>query len=96
MAGARQFPSLVPIIPDNPAIPANRRAWEFYERFDKPLLTAFSDSDPVTKGGEKRFIESVPGAQGQKHTIIKGAGHFLQDDAGEELANIVIDFMRTT
>jgi haloalkane dehalogenase len=93
MQGARQFPSLVPIIPDNPAIPANRAAWAFYERFDKPFLTAFSDSDPVTKGGEQRFIDNVPGAKGQSHTIIKGGGHFLQDDVGQELAAVVIEFM---
>ena len=94
MQGARQFPSLVPIIPDNPAIAANRAAWRFFERFEKPFLTAFGDSDPVTRGGEKRFIDTVPGARGQKHTILKGAGHFLQDDVGEELAEIVIAFMR--
>ena len=92
--GARQFPSLVPIIPDNPAIPANRTAWAFFAGFDKPFLTAFSDSDPVTRGGEKRFIETVPGARGQKHTIIKGGGHFLQDDVGEELAAVVIEFLK--
>ena len=92
--GARQFPSLVPIIPDNPAIPANRAAWAFFAGFDKPFLTAFSDSDPVTRGGEKRFIETVPGARGQKHTIIKGGGHFLQDDVGEELAAVVIEFLK--
>ncbi|MEQ8859038.1 MAG: haloalkane dehalogenase [Pseudomonadales bacterium] len=94
LQGARQFPSLVPIIPDNPAVPANRAAWKVFARFDKPFLTAFSDSDPVTRGGEKRFIETVPGAAGQKHAIIGGAGHFLQDDAGGELARIVIEFIR--
>lgn len=92
--GARQFPSLVPIIPDDPAIPANRAAWSFFEQFEKPFLTAFGDSDPVTRGAEKRFIESVPGAAGQKHCILKGAGHFLQDDAGEELAAVVVRFMQ--
>lgn len=91
--GARQFPSLVPIIPDNPAIPANREAWKFYEQTDMPFLTAFGDSDPVTRGGEKRFIESVPGAKSQKHTILEGAGHFIQDDAGEQLAQVLIEFV---
>ena len=91
--GARQFPSLVPIIPDNPATPANRSAWTFFETFEKPFLTAYSDADPVTRGQEKRFIETVPGAKGQNHTIIKGGGHFLQDDVGEELAAAIIEFM---
>ena len=94
MQGARQFPSLVPIIPDDPAIPANRAAWSFFESFDKPFLTAFGDSDPVTKGQEQRFIDTVPGARGQAHAILRGAGHFLQDDVGPELADVVIRFMR--
>ena len=94
MAGARQFPSLVPISPDNPAIQANRAAWEVIEDCEKPWLTAYGDSDPVTRGAEKRFIESVPGAKGQAHTLIKGAGHFVQDDAGSELAHIVTEFIR--
>ncbi|MBO6557967.1 MAG: haloalkane dehalogenase [Pseudomonadales bacterium] len=92
-AGARQFPTLVPISPDNPAVEGNRAAWDVLEGFDKPWITAYGDSDPVTKGAEKRFIESVPGAKGQAHTIIKGAGHFIQDDAGEELAAVVIQFI---
>ena len=94
MQGARQFPTLVPIIPDNPAIAANRAAWEFFAQFDKPFLTVFSDLDPVTRGGEKRFIQIVPGAAGQSHTIINGGGHFLQDDVGVELAAAVIEFMQ--
>ncbi len=93
MAGARQFPSLVPIIPDNPAVPANRAAWKILEQFEKPWITAYGDSDPVMKGAEKRFIDTVPGAKGQAHTIIKGAGHFIQDDAAVELAEVVVAFI---
>lgn len=94
MQGARQFPSLVPIFPDGPAIPANRKAWEILATFDKPFLTSFSDKDPVTAGGYKRFQEEIAGAQGQKHKTIEGAGHFLQEDAGPEFAANVIEFMR--
>ena len=94
MAGARQFPSLVPIIPDNSAIPANRAAWQVFERFEKPFITAFSDSDPVTRGGETRWIATVPGARGQAHALIEGAGHFLQDDASIPLTEIIVAFMR--
>jgi len=94
MQGARQFPSLVPIIPDDPAVADNRAAWEIFATFEKPFLTAFGDSDPVTRGGEKRFIDTVPGAAGQAHTILPGAGHFLQDDVGPKLAEVVVDFMR--
>jgi haloalkane dehalogenase len=92
-AGARQFPVLVPITPDDPAAAANRRAWEVLRRWQKPLLTAFSDSDPVTRGGERVFQKLVPGAQGQPHVTITGAGHFLQEDKGEELAQVIIDFL---
>ena len=94
MQGARQFPSLVPIYPDGPAIAANRKAWQVLGEFEKPFLTAFSDSDPVTAGGFKRFQEEVPGAKNQNHATIENAGHFLQEDAGPEFADRVIRFMQ--
>ncbi len=96
VAGARRFPMLVPILPDDPAIPDNRRAWEKLGAFNKPFLTAFTDSDPVTKGGDVRFQTEVGGAKGQPHTTIVGAGHFVQEDAGEELARIALDFIART
>ena len=92
-AGARQFPTLVPIRPDNPAVPANRAAWRVFEAWDKPFLTAFSDGDPVTAGAHKRFQERVPGAQGQRHVTIEGAGHFLQEQAPGPLSEAVLQFM---
>ncbi len=92
--GARQFPILVPISPDDAAVPANRRAWQVLEGWQKPWLTAFSDSDPITAGGEKVFQARIPGAKGQPHTTIAGARHFLQEDQGETLAGAVIDFIR--
>jgi len=93
MAGARQFPSLVPIMPDNPAIAANRAAWRVLESWQKPFLTAFSDSDPVTAGAHVRFQQSIPGAKNQNHVTIKGAGHFLQEQAPQPLAGAVLKFM---
>ena len=95
-AGARIFPSLVPTTPDDPAAPANRKAWEVLMKWEKPFLTTFSDSDPVTKGGERAFQGRVPGAKDQPHVTIENAGHFLQEDKGEELARIVVDFMAQT
>jgi haloalkane dehalogenase len=92
-AGARVFPSLVPTSPDDPAAPANRAAWEVLTRFDKPFLTAFSDGDPITGGGDKVFQRLVPGAQGQPHTTLAGGGHFLQEDVGPQLARVVADFV---
>ncbi len=91
--GARIFPSLVPITPDDPAAEANRRAWEVLTKLELPFLTAFSDSDPITRGAEKFLQEMIPGARGQPHVIIKDAGHFLQEDRGEELARVVVEFI---
>lgn len=95
-AAARVFPTLVPITPDNPASAANRAAWDVLRTFDRPFLTAFSDRDPVTAGGERPFREQVPGAQGMAHVTIEGAGHFLQEDAGERLAAVVADLVAAT
>ena len=95
-AGARQFPLLVPTSPDDPAAPANRAAWGVLTQWQKPFLCAFSDSDPVTAGGDKIFQKLVPGTQGQPHTTIIGAGHFLQEDKGPELAQVIVNFMRQT
>ena len=92
-AGARVFPTLVPISLDDPSSAANSAAWKVLEQFDKPVLTAFSDKDPVTKGGERGFQQRVPGTNGQAHTTIVDAGHFLQEDAGEELARVVNQFI---
>lgn len=91
--GARVFPSLVPVAPDDPSAEPNRQAWEVLQRFDRPFLTAFSDGDPITRGGDSVFHKLIPGAKGQPHTTIEGAGHFLQEDRGEELARVVVDLI---
>jgi haloalkane dehalogenase len=95
-AGARVFPLLVPTRPDDPASDANRRAWEVLTKWEKPFLTAFSDGDPITRGADRRFRELVPGTKGMPHTTITSGGHFLQEDRGEELARVVVDFVRAT
>jgi haloalkane dehalogenase len=92
-AGARAFPMLVPVTPNDPASDANRAAWQVYKQWNKPFLTAFSNRDPIMRGGEKVWQESVPGAQGQEHTIIRNAGHFLQEDKGPQLADVLIRFI---
>ncbi len=94
--GARIFPSLVPVEPDDPAVPANQEAWEVLSRFEKPFLTAFSDGDPITGGGDAIFLERVPGTKGQPHTTIKGGGHFLQEDCGPAFAEVIVDFIAKT
>lgn len=94
-AGVRQFPLLVPTTPDNPASEANRLAWQALQQFKKPFITAFSDSDPVTAGGDKILQKLIPGCQGQAHSTIKQGGHFLQEDQGEQLAAVLLTFMNT-
>ena len=88
--GPRAMPPLVPS-----QLAENHRVWkEVFEKWEKPLLTTFSDGDPITAGGERAFQKRVPGAQGRDHVTIKGAGHFLQEDKGEELARVLVDFIQ--
>ena len=91
--GARAFPDLIPQDPDNPATPDNQAAWRVLEQWDKPFLCAFSDQDPITRGGERMLMARIPGAAGQPHTTITGGGHFLQEDRGPELARVVVDWV---
>lgn len=92
-AGARRFPMLVPTSPNDPSSQPNREAWEKLKNWHKPFLTAFSDSDPITKGGDLLFQKLIPGCKGISHKTIVGAGHFLQEDKGPELAQLIVDFI---
>ncbi len=94
-AGARRFPSLVPLLPHHQSErEANDKAWAVLQQFHRPVLTAFSDGDPVTRGGEHAFQERIAGAKGVDHVTIAGAGHFLQEDAPEKLSMAIIDLLR--
>lgn len=94
--GARVFPALVPITPDDPAAQPNRDAWKALQKFEKPWLCAFSDQDPITRGGDMFIKAAIPGCKGQPHTTIEGGGHFLQEDRGEQLAKVTVEFIRAT
>lgn len=87
---ARQFPTLVPITPDDPSSQVNRDAWEKLKEWDKPFLCAFSDSDPVMAGVDKAFIKLVPGTKDMPHTTIERAGHFLQEDNPEDCVKAIL------
>jgi len=89
-AGPRVMPTLV-----MSQIATNRKAWEVFKKWEKPFLTAFSDSDPITRGGDVMFQKGIPGAKDQKHTTIKGASHFLQEDKGEELGRLIVKFIES-
>jgi haloalkane dehalogenase len=87
------MPGLVPTSPDDPAAPANRAAWAALRESSTPMLVAFSDEDPITGPMAAIFQRQMRGAQGYEHPVIHGAGHFLQEDAGEELAKHIVDFL---
>ena len=93
---ARVFPGFVPTSPNDPERANNEAAWEVFKRWEKPFLTLFSNRDPVTRGGHKIWHKLVPGAQGQPHAVTRDAGHFLQEDKGEEVAQAIAAFIRTT
>jgi haloalkane dehalogenase len=95
-AGPRAMPGLVPIAPDDPAAPANRAAWQVLTTLDRPFLVAFSDGDPITGGMAPILRESLRGTAGLRHPVIKGAGHFLQEDAGPELGRQIALFVTST
>ena len=93
---ARLFPTFVPTDPGDPERAANEQAWKVLQQWHKPFLTLFSSRDPVTRGGDKIFQKLVPGAANQPHATTRGAGHFLQEDKGQELAQTIADFIAAT
>ena len=93
---ARLFPSFVPTEPDDPERLRNEDAWKVLQQWHKPFLTLFSSRDPVTRGGDKVFLKRVPGTADQPHATTRGAGHFLQEDKGEELAQKLNDWIAST
>lgn len=93
-AGARIMPSLVPINKDDPEHENNKKSIELFGKWNKPFLTAFADGDPITRGGDRFWQEHVPGAKGQNHVTIKDAGHFVQEDKGPELADLIVKFIK--
>ncbi|MCY3661197.1 MAG: haloalkane dehalogenase, partial [bacterium] len=95
-AGVRAMPSRVPMLPNDPSVPAQIEAWKVFSQWTKPFLCAFADNDPVTGAARVPFEERVPGAKGQPHRTIEGGGHFLQEGRGKELATVVADFIDST
>jgi haloalkane dehalogenase len=91
--GARAFPQLVPTSPFDPAIPANRKAWDALGHWEKPFLAIFGARDPILGQADRPLIKHIPGAAGQPHARIN-AGHFIQEDAGPELADRVLSWQK--
>jgi haloalkane dehalogenase len=95
-AGPRQFPVLIPLTPNDPGASIGRETWRELEEWDRPFLTAFSDGDPATRGWERVFRDRVPGASGIEHTTFSGAGHFVPEEKGARLGEVVARFVRAT
>lgn len=95
-AGARAFPALVPVRPEQASVQENIEAWKVLSTFEKPFLTAFSDQDPITHGGDALFQSRVPGTRGQEHVTIRNAGHFLQEDQPGVIAEVIDSFIART
>jgi len=90
MAGVRTFPSLINQMPG-----LNEDAWAGLTSFEKPFLTIWGGNDPGNLGScetQQKFIDEVPGAEGQPHDRLPEAGHFLQHDQGEEIARRLAEF----
>jgi haloalkane dehalogenase len=94
--GSRVLPRLIPVFDDEPSVKENIEAWKVLERFEKPFMTAFGDSDPASPVGksDKIFQDRVPGAKGQNHTVVEKAGHFIQEDKGPEVAELLLRFIK--
>jgi haloalkane dehalogenase len=92
-AGLRQMTSLLPLTRNDPGAVVGRATMAALREWRKPFLTAYSDGDPATRGWETVFQDTVPGAAGQDHVTIRGAGHFLQETHGADLASVIADFV---
>ena len=83
----------MPTSPEDPSVPSNQQAWEALKNFTSPVICAFSDQDPVSRGGEKTFISRVPGAANQPHKTVENAGHFIQEDQPDQVVRILVDLI---
>ena len=95
-SGLRQMIALIPLTRNDPGAAIGRTAMAALSRWQKPFLTAYSDGDPATRGWETLFQRHVPGARGQNHATITGAGHFVPEQKGDELARLVATFVAAT
>jgi haloalkane dehalogenase len=91
-AGALAFPELVPTEPDHPGAAAMNRVRDALRSWEKPALVVWGAEDAVLPASvAEGFVELIPGAEGP--VLVRGAGHFLQEDAPDELADAVLGFL---
>lgn len=95
-AGLRQLIALIPLTRNDPGAAIGRTTMAVLENWEKPFLTAYSDGDPATRGWDRVFQQRVRGAHGLEHVTIAGAGHFVQEQRGEELGHAIAKFVTHT
>jgi haloalkane dehalogenase len=96
LAGAKVFPELVPVSADTPGAEVMKQTREKLRVWEKPAFVIFSDRDPIMRGGGRFFRRLIPTAKEQPEITIRNAGHFLQEDKGEEIAGHIIEFIQRT
>jgi haloalkane dehalogenase len=90
--GVVQFPELVATSSDHPSAPAMLDVRERLRSFEQPSLVLFSDSDPIfSRHAAEAMAELLPNAELADPVV--GAGHFLQEDKGEEVAARIAEFL---
>ena len=93
-AGVAAFPLLVPLGAEDANAPALRKVAEALRGWDVPALVCWSDGDPVfTLAHGQAMADNLPGAHGRM-AVVRGAGHMLQEDAGEEIAERIVEWVK--
>jgi haloalkane dehalogenase len=95
-AGAREWPDMVPRADGGDGADITKPANEALHDWEKPAFVLFADSDPITGGARDPLREMIPSASEQPDVWVEGAMHFLQEDAGEEIAEHIVDFVDRT
>ena len=85
---------LVPSSPHDQGVERIKKAKKVLSEWNKPALILFSDKDKIMSGLEKFFYKLIPTSNNQEKIVIKNAGHFLQEEKGEEIANYIDKFIR--
>ena len=93
-AGAKSFPLLIPAKSYHDGVERIRTARRVLSDWFKPSLIMFSDKDPILGSQHDFFHNLIPAVNHQDKIIIKNAGHFLQEDKGEEIARRIMTFLK--
>lgn len=90
------FPFLIPVQPDNPGVPMCLEMWTYLQTWTKPFLTVFGSEDEISykAGAHLKMQRKIPGAANQDHIVIEGASHFIQEDAPDQLVEIIDQFTK--